>query len=325
MLLSNMEKEGNSSGKLNRRNDRNDIYFVHDTVVRIVSEGEEQILIENIRLGGYRLDEQGGGTVFFSKKGVLSHGVQEKVGCQIARKKKIIIKMINGNGKSCQVLKIFHWNKGHGWWENKVDEIEILIHEKVPDMLFISEANLRSGISDKIKSFEGYITEHPKTSLNLGYSRLVLLIHSNIDYRILNNYMSDSEASIWVKIIIEGRRPIVVGGNYREHKFLLQQQPNVSGSPALQQKRWSKTVEGWAAAAADNSRCFFIGDLNLDYSRWEMPEAGHVKMVNKVKSEIETQGLCQVIKGMTRFWPGQPPSQVDHCWTNSPWTSNEPL
>ena len=69
---------------------------------------------------------------------------------------------------------------------------------------------------------------------------------------------------------------------------------------------------------AQNSRCFFIGDLNLDFSRWQNPEAGHIRMVECVKTEIETQGYCQVIRGMTRFWPGQQDSHVDHCWTNVP-------
>ena len=62
-----------------------------------------------------------------------------------------------------------------------------------------------------------------------------------------------------------------------------------------------------------------IGDLNLDFRKWSNPEPGHARMVDRLKSLIETQGFCQIIRGMTRCWPGQPDSQVDHCWTNAPW------
>ena len=228
------------------------------------------------------------------------------------------IKSQNGNIMNSQVLKIFHWNKGSSWWEKKIPEIESLIEMKKPDLLFISEANMKVGISEHLKVFEGYTTVHPKTASRYGYSRLVLFIREEIDFLLLDPLMTDHEASIWVKILIKGRRPICIGGNYREHRLLLQQMPNNTGTPALQQRRWNKTVNSWSAAAAQNSRCFFIGDLNLDFSRWQNPEAGHTRMVERVKTEMETQGFCQVIRGMTRFWPGQQDSQVDQCWTNVP-------
>ena len=41
-------------------------------------------------------------------------------------------------------------------------------------------------------------------------------------------------------------------------------------------QRWEKHIEGWAAATR-NARSVLIGDLNLDFSRWQDPEAGHVK------------------------------------------------
>ena len=228
-----------------------------------------------------------------------------------------IIKSRNGNGKSCNILKVYHWNKGNAWWESKIPEIESLLFLKSPDLIFISEANLREEISDHMKVIDGYQTIYPRTSVFYGYSRLILLIRDNIEFEKLENLMSIVEPSIWVKIRVKGRSPIVIGGNYREHRLLLQQQPNVTNTPALQASRWEKTVEGWSAAAKFE-RCFFLGDLNLDYSRWQTPEAGHARMVERVKTSIETQGFYQVITGMTRFWPGQPPSQVDHCWTNSP-------
>ena len=157
----------------------------------------------------------------------------------------------------------------------------------------------------------------PRTSARYNHSRLVLLIRVEVNFKLLENFMSEEEPSIWVRISIDRRKSICIGGSYREHQLLLQQQPNQTGTTALQQQRWESTIRGWAAAARGN-RCFFIGDLNLDYSRWQQPEAGHTRMVDKIKTEIETLGFFQIIRGMTRFWPHQPPSQLDHCWTNAP-------
>ena len=40
-------------------------------------------------------------------------------------------------------------------------------------------------------------------------------------------------------------------------------------------------------------------------------------MVDRVKSEMETCGFFQIIKGFTRTWPHQRDTAVDHCWSNS--------
>ena len=147
------------------------------------------------------------------------------------------IKSQNGNRTVNQVLKVYHWNKGNGWWESKINEIESLLLIKKPDLLFISEANMRMSISEDQKSLAGYTTIHPRTVEKLGCSRLILLIREEVEFQLQRNLMSDLEASIWVKVTIKGRRSLYIGGNYREHKLLMQQQPNVSGTPALQNKR----------------------------------------------------------------------------------------
>ena len=37
-----------------------------------------------------------------------------------------------------------------------------------------------------------------------------------------------------------------------------------------------------------------------------------------VKDQVEILGFCQLVEKVTRAWPGQPASIVDHVWTNSP-------
>ena len=61
-----------------------------------------------------------------------------------------------------------------------------------------------------------------------------------------------------------------------------------------------------------------FGDLNLDHARWATPEAGHEKMIDRVKTEIEILGFHQMVAGITRSMKGQPDSLLDHCWLNEP-------
>ena len=43
----------------------------------------------------------------------------------------------NGNRSTRSNIKISHWNAGNGKWESKRTQIELLIQEKFPDILFI--------------------------------------------------------------------------------------------------------------------------------------------------------------------------------------------
>ena len=64
-----------------------------------------------------------------------------------------------------------------------------------------------------------------------------------------------------------------------------------------------------------NARCIVLGDLNLDFLKWNDP-ISHQRLVELTKQEIETTGFSQIINTVTRSWPGQDDSIVDHCWTN---------
>ena len=67
------------------------------------------------------------------------------------------IKSQNGNSKLKQAIKVYHWNRRNGWWERSLDEIETIVAEKSPDLLFISEANLRNEVEDMRKKISQVI------------------------------------------------------------------------------------------------------------------------------------------------------------------------
>ena len=85
----------------------------------------------------------------------------------------------------------------------------------------------------------------PNTELLLGYSRIVLLAREGVKLSIMDEYMGDEIPAIWVKLVTRGRKPLVIGGIYREFHLLLQPDPNNTDDKKLQIIRWNKTITGW--------------------------------------------------------------------------------
>ena len=97
---------------------------------------------------------------------------------------------------------------------------------------------------------------------------------------------------------------MTVGGVYREHQLLYQPRPNPTLPEEAQIDRWLLLLESWKLAGR-KSMCTVLGDMNLDYLRWENPDQAHAIMVDTTKDEIESEGFTQVIRGRTRQWRGQ--------------------
>ena len=187
-----------------------------------------------------------------------------------------------------------------------------------PDILIVTEANLRKDTPDELKDIDGYNIITPNTVDHLGYSRIVMLAREGIQLTKMNECMGNNIPSIWVKLTSRGRKQIVIGGIYREfHHLLHPPPPNDTDEWTLQVARWQKTINGWIKASKD-SKCFLMGDLNIDYIKWDKPDYRLKKLVQMVKTQIETLGFCQLVNKVTRKWPGQPSSIIDHLWTNSP-------
>ena len=61
-----------------------------------------------------------------------------------------------------------------------------------------------------------------------------------------------------------------------------------------------------------------VGDLNLDFLRWDDPDQGQRSMIEETRDVIETKGFCQLVKGPTHSWRNTRPLLIDHAWTNNP-------
>ena len=176
---------------------------------------------------------------------------------------------------------------------------------------------MRDNIPQEQKDIDGYYLITPNTSISMGYSRIVLLVREGVRLNILDDYMDATIPAITVKLISRGRKPIIIGGIYREFHLLLQPTPNTSDDMKLQIIRWRRTVLDWKRAARNN-KCIVLGDINLDYMKWNLNDYRLKKLVQIVKDDIETEGFFQLLGKITRSWPGQTSSLVDHIWTNTP-------
>ena len=131
-----------------------------------------------------------------------------------------LVKIKNGNiNKS---IKSIHWNLGSRFWDNKSEDIQYLVDEIKPDLAFISEANLFSGLANHMRIIDGYSIVYTSAINTLGYSRLVLIVREGFQVTLKKDWMEDQVASIWVQIKNRGCKGITICGIYREHKLLLQ-------------------------------------------------------------------------------------------------------
>ena len=156
------------------------------------------------------------------------------------------------NGNIVPKIKIIHWNVGGRLWCNKTEDVEALILQEKPHLLFISEANLWDSIEDEDRQIAGYSLILPNTMQSLGHARIVLLVRNDIHVSKINEYMDTETASIWVRIGQGKDNSIVVGGYYREHNQLGQQHLDATWMERrnLQENRWNVMINKWKLAAS---------------------------------------------------------------------------
>ena len=225
-----------------------------------------------------------------------------------------LIKQQNGNGRNS--LIICHWNLGSKLWKNKVNQIQALVDQNNADIIFISEANLDETTPVYESQISGYKITFPLTVDRNGTARLVLLTKESLNFELRKDLMDNIVTSIWLKISRQGLKSILVCGVYREHQYL-KQDTDWSLQPQEQIRRWN-TFLRQVETARITATCHIIGDVNLDFNKWSAPEQSQAQMVTDTKNVLEVSGFFQLVTDITRSWPGQADSTIDHFWTNEP-------
>ena len=224
------------------------------------------------------------------------------------------VKQVNGNGKNS--LLISHWNLGSKKWTNKRNLIQAQVDTDKPDLIFISEANLDELTPLHESLITGYTITMPKSVTINGTARIVLLTRDSLEFTVMDKLMDDTVSSIWIRISRRGMKSLLLCGVYREHQYL-NQVNDWSLQPLEQIKRWSQFLRQVETARL-TAVCHIIGDVNLDYMKWNTPDYSQLQMITDSKNTLEAGGFYQLIKEVTRSWPGQVDSLIDHYWTNDP-------
>ena len=150
----------------------------------------------------------------------------------------------------------------------------------------------------------------------VSLSRIVLLAKTGLLYKVEKELMDDDEiASIWVTVGGRGRKKVMIGGVYREHRLLKQANRLNSELPEKQLSRWKKIAKQWKSAEK-NTVCTVIGDTNIDFMKWNDPDRGMKDLTNIMKDEVETMGFVQMVEKPTRFWLQTADFLVDQIWSN---------
>ena len=127
----------------------------------------------------------------------------------VNKKRNRIKRSSNGNGNNVNKMKIVHWNLGARLWKNKQDDIELLLENYKPDLCFITEANLWDDHSPEERAIVGHKLILANTMKKLKHSRIVLLVRDEVNVTVLNQFMDETAATIWVQ----------VGGNSRNNSI----------------------------------------------------------------------------------------------------------
>ena len=192
------------------------------------------------------------------------------------------------------------------------------MREKNPDLCYVSEANLWLGLDPMETDIQGYKMLLPNTMTSLKHARIILLVKDDVTVQLLEDKNEVEAAVIWVKVGANRRKSLLVGGIYRQHQLLGTDKELTRQQLQLEQElRWSRIVKRWRKLSRNND-CVVIGDLNMDYLRWDSPESHLEKMVDEMKDSVETAGFQQLIVNYTRTWRQQTDSLLDHVWTNCP-------
>ena len=112
------------------------------------------------------------------------------------------VKSENGNGRN--TVKIVHWNAGAKHWIRQRDEINAVISHTNPGILYISEANFYRGQPEYINFIPGYRIITSPTLEEHGYTRLLLLVRENLDFKRIKHLEDKDVATIWISPSAQG-------------------------------------------------------------------------------------------------------------------------
>ena len=170
---------------------------------------------------------------------------------------------------------------------------------------------------------EGY-TLHTAPSFEnpqLGISRIVVYTHSSLVVKRRHDLEDEAISAIWLEVGMPRQKKILVGNIYRKWQYMNQGPNNPTGGVPAQLQRWLIFLEKWEQALSEGREVLVLGDMNLDFLKWnrrDLPtndSSCRLKQLNEhLFTKIFPHGVSQPVTVATRVSPEDPAAGLDHIY-----------
>ena len=217
-----------------------------------------------------------------------------------------------------------HWNKGSSFLLNKRDDIENIIENYRPQVLGLSEANLRNQDNLADVQLQDYNLHTCPTIDNPdhGVSRFVVYTHKSLVVKPRPDLMDPKISAVSLEVGLPGRHKFLVCNAYREWGYPNQPDKSSHSIPA-QKDRWSLFLDKWEAAIVEDKETIVMGDINICHMKWMQQDLSTSDMAYKLRTlthelfdRIIPHGFCQLVQGGSHVRQGQAKSGLDHLYSN---------
>ena len=230
-----------------------------------------------------------------------------------------LTRSINGNRVTNKGLNIIQLNKGNANFETKINSIQRIIDNEKPDIICISESNIKKSKIDNINHFPEYNHELNLMSNNIDISRNSILIKKSLNYKRRYEYESNEVCNIWVEIFLNKGKSLMLMGGYRTWSSLKAQNIINSNSNKNQLKRFKITLDNWARALSEDKDTIVCIDDNIDSSDGRHNKKYNIhNLHNLLTDHLNTYSIAQCNNEYTRITSHQHPSTIDKIYTNKP-------
>ena len=221
-----------------------------------------------------------------------------------------------------KTIKCLQINKGDTDLESRVDQINDLLTQYKPHVVVINELNSSSGDQITRNQFKDYHLETDNLDIVDRTSRTGVLIFKDLHYQRRRDLETTGISTIWLQFNYPGRKALLFQAMYRQFQRL-----GVPGSltPSAQHRRWTLIIDKWEQAIKEEREIITMGDMNLNYLRWETPT--HLKnsydrmkdpMIKLLKEKILDKGFTILSNVPTKLNDNnqEKPSCLDLMITN---------
>ena len=235
--------------------------------------------------------------------------------------KNSLAKYVNGN----RVKGIYNAHLNIRSLKNKVIEVKNLIKQHSPNILGLSECELRkvNNIFDEQKlKIPGYTVLFPKSWRSQGFARVVVYVKNSLVFEQLHDLEDDQVQSIWLRGGFKNGKKIYFCHGYREHTS------NLGNSLNSQRSNLEIFLSQWEAAAefnnpAEINEVHICCDMNLDCldNRWLQPDYHLITLSRLVQNCCNMNNFSQLVKEPTKMQYNSVQnttsiSCIDHVYTN---------